>query len=84
MKMDDLQLPDMKALVAFGKIGMAMIASRMLSMTALNGVVALAAYSIYAASWIGAACTGIVAIFVFVPALKAESNRKDSRGEEIQ
>ena len=69
----DIQLPDISALVAFGKLGVAVLASRMLSLVSLGGVVALSAYVAYSPSWQGAACVGIVAVFVFVPALKAES-----------
>lgn len=78
---EDFQLPDIKALVAFGKLGMAMIASRMLSLVALFGTVALSAYAIYASSWQGAACVGILALLVFRPALRAEVRREAPKEE---
>lgn len=75
MKMNELGIPDVKALVAFGKLGLAILASRMLSMTALLGILALSADSIYASSWQGAVCVAVLAFLVFMPALKAEAKR---------
>jgi len=72
-KMGDIGLPDIKMLVAFGKVGIEMLVSRILSLTALFGVVALSAYVAYSNSWPGAACVGILALLVFGPALRAES-----------
>ena len=73
MQMNEIRLPDLQALIAFGKVGVNLLASRILSMTALFGTIALGAYAVYASSWQGAAITGILALFVFIPALKAES-----------
>lgn len=81
MDLSELKLPDVKALVAFGRVGVAILASRLLSLTALFGVVALSAYVAYSPSWQGAACVGVLALFVFIPALKAESGSKASSGE---
>jgi hypothetical protein len=77
-----IDLPDMKALVAFAKVGISMMASRMLSLLALSGILALAAYSVYFTSVIGAGCVSIIAIFVFIPALKAESRREEAKDGE--
>jgi len=72
-------LPDVRALVAFGKLGMELAGSKILSLCALFGVVAIAAYSVYAASYIGAVCSAILAA-CFAVAVKAES--KPSAGQE--
>ena len=79
--MSDMNLPDMQALIAFGKMGFALLASRILSIVALTGTIALSAYVAYAPSWQGAACVGVVALFGFGPALKAESKRGEPKGE---
>ncbi len=71
--MSDFNMPDIQSLVAFGKLGVKMMASRMISLIALFGTIALSAYVVYSPSWQGVVCAGIVACFVFVPALKAES-----------
>ena len=76
-QMNDLGVPDIKMLVAFGKVGISMLASRILSLTALFGVVALAGYVTYNPSWPGASVVAVIALFVFVPALKAESTRRE-------
>lgn len=75
---------DIKMLVAFGKVGVQLLASRLLSLVALFGVVALSGYSVYMSSWQGAACVAILALFVFQPALKAErkGSGADSGKEE--
>lgn len=73
--MSDLNLPDIQALVSFGKIGMAIIASRLISILSMLGIVALSAYAIYASSWQGASCVAILSIFVFIPSLKLETSR---------
>ena len=77
MKMNEFELPDVRALVAFGKVGVQLLASRVLSMLALVGVLALAGYSVYAVSWQGVAGVAILAVFVFIPALKAESKHEE-------
>lgn len=77
MTQNNLGLPDIQALVAFGKLGLALTASRILSITALFGVVALAAYSVYAQSWQGVAGVAIIAWLVFRPCLAAESKIKE-------
>ena len=60
-----------QALVAFGKLGMDLAASKILSLCALVGEVALAAYVAYNPTLYGAVCTAIVAL-CFWAAVKAE------------
>lgn len=74
MDMSEIKLPEVKVLVAFGRIGVDLVASRMLSMTTLFGVVAVSSYSVYAASWQGAACVVVMA-FCFMVAVRAESRQ---------
>lgn len=80
--MSNLKLPDVTALVAFGKLGCAVLASRMLSLLALVGVLALAAYVAYSPSNVGLAAVAIVAIFAFMPALKAESGQRQEPADK--
>jgi hypothetical protein len=75
MNLNDIGVPDISALVRFGRLGVQMMASRILSLTALFGIIALSAYSVYDASYIGAAICLILALFVFIPALKSETGR---------
>ena len=82
--MGDMGVPDLKALVAFGKVGINMLASRMLSLGALLGVVALCGFVAYSPSWEGAAVTGILAIFVFIPSLRAESGKSQESKNDTQ
>ena len=70
------EIPDLQALVRFGILGMAMASARLLSIIALCGVLAISFYSVYFHSWIGACCAGILALFCFIPALKAETKIK--------
>jgi hypothetical protein len=81
MKMDEIRIPDIEALVAFGKVGIQMMASRMLSLLSLFGIIALSSYSVYASSWQGAACVGVLALLVFGPALKAETKGREAKSE---
>lgn len=74
---NEIGLPDITALVRFGKLGMRMMASRILSIISLLGVIALSGFVAYSPSWQGAACVGIVSFLVFIPSLKAESMRID-------
>ena len=77
--MKEPTIPDIKALVAFAKVGIGMMASRMLSLLSLIGILAISAYSVYFSSWQGAACVGIMAVSVFIPALKAETKRDEDK-----
>jgi len=61
-----METSDLKALAAFGKLGLDLAASRILSYSALAGVVA------YSPTWQGAAVDGILALCFWV-AVKAES-----------
>lgn len=71
-----METVDIKSLVAFGKLGMDLAGSRILSLCALAGVVAISAYSVYDASWQGAVCTGIVAL-CFWASVRVEAGRKE-------
>jgi hypothetical protein len=75
--LNDLGVPDLKVMFAYAKVGISMLASRILSLTALFGIIALSAYAVYAVSYIGAAVVLILALFVFIPALKQESGRAE-------
>lgn len=69
-----MQANDYKALAAFGKMGMDLAASRILSYCALVGTVALAAIVAYNPSVEGAVVDGILAL-CFWAAVTAESRR---------
>lgn len=73
--MTELKLPDLEALVAFGKVGVQMLASRLLTLFSLFGCVTLGAYTVYTSSWQGVCVTAILALFVFLPALKLETRK---------
>jgi hypothetical protein len=75
-EVENIKLPDMQALLAFGKVGVNMMAARILSVTSLAGVIGVSAYVSYNQSWQGVAVCAIMAFFVFGPALRAESARK--------
>lgn len=75
MNMNELKLPDVAALVAFGKLGLRLIASRAMSLLALLGCVALSTAVVYSPSWQGAAVAVGAMVFIFLPALKAESKQ---------
>ncbi len=67
-----METSDLKALAAFGKLGLDLAASRILSYSALAGVVALGGIVAYSPTWQGAAVDGILALCFWV-AVKAES-----------
>lgn len=67
---------DLQALMALGKVGLDALGSRMLSMTSLLGVIALAAYTAWRPTYEGVALTAILALLTFIPALKAEGLRR--------
>jgi hypothetical protein len=79
MTMNDLD--NIKALVSFGKLGFSLLASRMISVLTLLGLLALSGYVAYVPSWQGAICVAVIALFVFQPALKAEGKREEPKGE---
>ena len=82
MKMNDIGLPDVKALVAFGKIGMAIMGAKIVSLVSIVGIIALAAYVIYAPSWQGAAVVACVGLLGVLPAINAESRSKPGEKDE--
>lgn len=69
-----METSDLKALAAFGKLGLDLAASKILSLTVVFGIVAISSYSVYAASWQGAACVVVMA-FCFMVAVRAESRQ---------
>lgn len=76
MDMSEVKLPDVRALVAFGKLGVRVLASRMLSLLSLAGVIALSVGVVYSPSLYGAAVVGVMALFCFIPSLKAEAKQR--------
>ena len=73
-----MEANDYKALAAFGRLGIDLAASRILSYCALVGVVALAGAVAYNPTWEGAAVDLIVALCFWV-AVRAESQRAPKR-----
>jgi len=74
MRPNDLGVPDIKALVAFGRVGIELFRARLMTLIALCGFLALGGYTVYLGSWIGAAVCGIAAL-VFIVAIRAETGR---------
>jgi hypothetical protein len=64
-----------KALVAYGRVGFDLVASRALSLLSMACTFALAAGVVYNPTWQGAAVVGIVAALVFYPALSVDAKR---------
>jgi hypothetical protein len=79
--LENIKLPDVQALISFGKLGFNLLASRMLSVLSMLGIIALSFDSVYSSSWQGAACVGILSLLVFLPSLRAESRRGEPKGE---
>ena len=67
---------ELQALMTMGKLGLDALASRVLSIVTLLGILAVAGYVVWAPSWYGVAGLGILAVLVFSPALRAESLRR--------
>lgn len=67
---------EIEAMIAVGRIGLNLAASRMMSISSIFGVVALAAYLIYSPSWQGVLVVGFVAV-VAITALRLESRGKN-------
>jgi|HubBroStandDraft_2_1064218.scaffolds.fasta_scaffold11246_8 hypothetical protein len=82
MKMNEPTLPDLQALVAFGKLGIAILSARMLSVLALLATVALSGFVAYSPSWQGAACVLVLALVCFYPSLRVESARQERENGE--
>lgn len=82
MNVHDMVIPDIKALVAYGRVGIEMMASRMLSLISLLGTLALAGYVAYSPTNAGLAAVAIVAIFAFMPALKAETGQRHEAADK--
>lgn len=82
MNMNDLKMPDLEALVAFGKMGVKMLASRAVTLLSLLGLLSLGGYAVYASSWQGVVVVAILALLVFRPALAAETGQRDTPARE--
>lgn len=73
-----MNLNDIGALVAFGRVGVALAASRMMSLVMGFGTVALAAYVIRSPSWEAVFVVIVVGLCGLLPALAFEArNRKE-------
>lgn len=64
---------EIQAIIRLSKIGLDCLASRMLSYTCLLGLLGLAFYVAWRPDWMSVAVVGIIAVAVYVPALRAES-----------
>lgn len=71
-----MQMNELKAIVAVGRIGMELAASRLMSLVLGSGVVALAGYVIYSPSWQGVAVVGLVSACGLLPSLRYEQRPK--------
>lgn len=71
-----MNLNEMQALVEVGRLGMALAASRVVSLVLGFGACALAGYVIYSPSWQGVAVVFIVSGCGLYPALRLEVGRK--------
>ena len=78
---EEMKVPDIQALIRFGKWGFWLLASRVLSLVALVGLLALAGYVAYSPSWQGAAVVAVVALAAFIPSLKTETRQAAPKGE---
>ena len=72
-----------RALVRFGRLGLEMLAVRILSVLALAGYLGLAGYVAYNPSWQGVSVCGILAI-VAISAFRAENRYRDQSKESQQ
>lgn len=68
---------DVRALVKLAEAGAALFASRILTVIALLGILALCAYVAYRPTWEGVAVVVAASLFVFKPALNAESGQRE-------
>lgn len=76
----EIPIVDVQTLVRFGRLGMELFASRVLSLLSLAGFLALAGYVAYSPSAVGAAVV-LVALFAFVAALRAEAKPASPEGQ---
>ena len=72
-----------KALVAFGRVGLQMMGARILSIVALLGYLGLAGYVAYNATWHGVTVCAILAL-VAISAFRAENRYRDQAKESQQ
>jgi len=71
-----MNLNDVGALVAFGRVGVALAASRLMSLVTAFGTVGLGAYVIHFPSWEGVAVVALIAGCGLLPALQLERGRQ--------
>jgi len=69
---------DVRALVAFGKVGAWLMASKILSILGLFLGVGLGAYTVYAQSWQGVAIFTVYAGAIYWPSLKSERKQHEN------
>jgi hypothetical protein len=74
MNLDNMN--DIKAVLQLGRLGLEAMSSRMLSFSALLGILGIACYVVWRPDWFGVAIVGILSVLVFIPALRAESLRR--------
>jgi ABC-type siderophore export system fused ATPase/permease subunit len=67
---------ELQAVIKLSRIGLDLLASRMLSYTCLLGLLGLAFYVAWRPDWYGVAVVAIIAVAVYIPALRAESLRR--------
>lgn len=74
------ELDQLKAITAFGKVGIAMLQARMLSLIAEFALAGLCGFVAYSPTWHGVTLCGILAL-VAISAFRAEMRyRKDANG----
>lgn len=66
-----MEMVDVKALVAYGRVGIELMASKIVSLVCATGTVALSAYLIYSPSWQGVAVVYAMVV-VSMAAFKSE------------
>ena len=79
-----MQMNEVQALVEFGKLGVRLVAMRILSAISMLGFLALAAYSVYTATWQGVVVCAIVGFLGVIPAIRAEAKRDATPGQGAQ
>ena len=70
------EMDSIRALTAFGKVGVEMLQARILSILALTGYLGLAGFVSYAPSWHGVALCGILAL-VAISAFRGENRFRE-------
>ncbi len=79
-----MKLQEVEALIAVGRVGFALAASRLMSLVMGFGTVALAAYTVQSPSWEAVCAVAAVALCGLLPALAFESRSQARRAEELR